>query len=442
MKKYRLTANLGLKICSLIFAAVLWFIVTNINDPVVAVRFGNIPVTIRNTDLITDAGDVYQIIDNSDTIGTVTILAPRSVADSFSRDNVIATADVSDMTARNTMSIQLSVSKYSNEIESIKGSIDTVKLDVEKKKTKTLELHATTSGTVSDGYMIGNIQTEQNLIRISGPELSIDKIKTAAVDVDVSGFTSDIGTDADIKYYDADGNVVNSDAITSNIQNVRVNVEILKTKYCTLEYEVSGKPAEGYMLTGKIDSTPDEVLIAGKSSVLKQIESISIKDSQLNVQGLSSDLSATVDLSKYLPSGVAFGESEFNGIASVTVHIEPVEKKSLELKTGKISIENAADGVNVEVDGEEVQKSDTVSIQLSGLKDAIDALTENDITAVIDMNDIEGNSTGTIASGNYKADVSLNLPEGVTAEDLTVWITVDANEAADNSSAISGNSAD
>ena len=224
MKKFRLTANWGLKLASLIFAAVLWFLVTNINNPIVTVRFGNVPVTIKNASLITDAGDVYEVVDNTDVISTVTILAPRSIADSFSKENIVAVADVNDLTSRNTVNIQLSVNKYSNEIDNISGSIDTLKLNIEKKKTATLPLQATTSGTLSDGYIIGDVSTEQNMIRITGPESVIQKVNSAAVDVDVTGFTSNIGTDADIKLYDANGKVINNDSIQMNISSYRINM--------------------------------------------------------------------------------------------------------------------------------------------------------------------------------------------------------------------------
>ena len=308
MRKFRLTANWGLKLASLIFAAVLWFLVTNINNPIVAVRFGNVPVTIKNASLITDAGDVYEVVDNTDVISTVTVLAPRSIADSFSKENIVAVADVNDLTSRNTVNIQLSVNKYSNEIDNISGSIDTLKLNIEKKKTATLPLQATTSGTLSDGYIIGDVSTEQNMIRITGPESVIQKVNSAAVDVDVTGFTSNIGTDADIKLYDANGKVINNDSIQMNISSVRVNVQILQDKYVTLHYTLKGKPADGYMLTGKIESTPDKILIAGKSSALQGIETIEITDDKLDVSGLRSDLETTIDLDHYLPSGISFGD--------------------------------------------------------------------------------------------------------------------------------------
>ena len=38
------TKNWGLKLGSLIFACVLWVIVTNINDPVIQYKVSNVPV--------------------------------------------------------------------------------------------------------------------------------------------------------------------------------------------------------------------------------------------------------------------------------------------------------------------------------------------------------------------------------------------------------------
>ena len=51
MKKYKLTTNLGLKIIAFIFAAFLWFVVVNLDNPVGSSTFRDIPVLIV-TDVI------------------------------------------------------------------------------------------------------------------------------------------------------------------------------------------------------------------------------------------------------------------------------------------------------------------------------------------------------------------------------------------------------
>ena len=132
------------------------------------------------------------------------VRAPRSVISELKADNIIATADVSELSSLDTISIKLSTDVSYRDIVSITGSIDTVKLNIENKRSKALALKATAVGKQENGYIIGDITTDQNLVRISGPQSVIDRIARASVEVDVSGMTSDILTNAEIKFYDAE----------------------------------------------------------------------------------------------------------------------------------------------------------------------------------------------------------------------------------------------
>ena len=185
---------------------------------------------MKNTNLITDQGQVYTILDGSDIISSVTLYAPRSIIDSLSQNNIVATADVQDLSSLNTVSINVTTNKYRDKIEKFVTSSDVVKLSVERKASKSLVLGATTSGSLADGYVIGDVNTDQNMVRISGPESVVNRVKSASVDVDVTGFTSNIGTDADIMLLDSDGEPVDTSLVSMNIKTVRVNVVIYETK--------------------------------------------------------------------------------------------------------------------------------------------------------------------------------------------------------------------
>ncbi len=422
----KLTSNWGLKLASVVFAAILWFLITNINDPVVSQTFYDVPVTIKNTSLITENGQVYEVLDDTDVISTVKVYAPRTAIDSLSKDNIVATADVANMTSNYTIAISLSTNKYSNEIESITGSIDTVKLDVEDKATKTLALTATTSGTLEDGYIVGTVSTEQNLIRVSGPESIVSQIKSAVVDVDVTGFTSNIGTDADIKLYDEEGNVVSEGNLTLNITSVRVNVTILETKRVPIVYTITGTPASGYQLTGVIDSTPDTILIAGRSSALSEVDFIGVSDALLNVQGLTENLETTIDLTNYLPSNISFGDSDFNGIVSVVVHIEETKSKTVDLDVSSFTISNVPEGYQVTIVTGEEEGDTTQSITVSGLQAALDTATASTITGEIDMQEfMDSRELDNLVAGTYSTSVDLTLPDGVsTSDSVSVQILI------------------
>lgn len=425
MKK--LTSNWGLKLASLIFAIIVWFLVTNINDPVTSVRYTNIPVTLKNTNLITDQGQVYTVLDNTDTISAVTIYAPRSIIDSLSQNNIVATADIQDLSSLNTVSINVTTNKYSDKIENISTSNDVVKLSVERKASKSLAITATTSGTLSDGYVIGDVSTGQNMIRINGPESIVQKVQSAEVDVDVTGFTSDIITNADIVLYDVDGNQVDTSQITMNAKTVNVNVTIYGTKYVPLKFTIKGEPANGYALTGKVDTNPDQVLIAGKNSAIASVKEIVIDDEQLDVTGLTGNLACTIDVEDYLPSGVILGDKDYNGTAAVVVHIEGVAEETFDVDIKNITVGDVADGYTAEIEDGEY---DTVSLTLTGLVSTIRSVEASSLTGTVDVNSFVQNSdNGELADGTYSVDVDWNLPDGVKATNtVSVYVKIEKKD--------------
>ena len=177
--KHRITKNWGLKLVSFLFAVMLWIIVTNINDPISPLEVNNIPVTIKNENLITDKGQIFEVLDGTNMIDSVIIRAPRSIIDTLSASNVIAEADMNDLTSLNTISIKLYTNKYNDKVESIKGNIESVKLNIEDKQAKSLPIRPNVTGEIEEGYMVGNVSTEQNLIRVSGPKSVVSQIARA-----------------------------------------------------------------------------------------------------------------------------------------------------------------------------------------------------------------------------------------------------------------------
>ena len=323
MEKFRLTHNLGLKIASLVFAAALWFLVTNLSDPVTSITLSNIPVQLQNTAAITSRGEIYEVLEGTDTISTVTVFAPRSIVDTLSASNIIATADLSELSSLDTASIELHTNKYADRIESISGSHDTVKLNIEERKSKILQIDAFVLGTAPDGYQVDGITTEQNQLRISGPASAIDAVSQAAVEVDVTGFTEDIGTDVAIHLYDDVGDEVERSSITKNITTVRANITILQTKWLTLDVTPVGTPAAGYKVLGDARTTPERILVSGRQGVLSGMERLDITDAAVDVSGLTSDLITSISIRSALPAGTKFGDVDYNGAVTVTVPIGP-----------------------------------------------------------------------------------------------------------------------
>lgn len=402
----KLLRNWGLKLCSFLIAAVLWLIVTNINDPVGTFRVYNVPVTIQNADLITDSGQVYEVLDHTDVIDVVTISAKRSIIDSLDESNIIAVADMNELTNLNTIAIKLSTNKYNDKLESIKGNIDNVKLNIEDEKTKTLPLRTVTIGTVKEGYMVGDITTEQNLVEITGPESVVSQVKRAVATVNVSGFTNNIGTDSAIRLYDENDKIIDVASIEKNISKVRVTVEILELKTVDIVWRTTGTPARGYLANGEIDAGRNSITIAGKSKAIANLNFIEIPETVLDITGASENLETVVDLTDYLPDGVILAEEDFKGKVNVTVGVEPAAEKVVAMDINKIQIMNLPEGFDVEIDTEE----DAYDITLMGLERDLDALDMNAVQASVDITALmEAEGISTLSAGNYMANVTFTL---------------------------------
>lgn len=419
--KNKLTNNLGLKLASVFFAVIIWLVVNSINNPTINDVYYNIPVKLLNTELITDSGQVYEVLDNTDVISRVTVWAPRSVISELDEENIVATADVSELSSLDTISIKLTTNISSGDISRISGSIDTVKLNIEDKRSKALALKATVSGKVPKGYLVGDITTDQNLIRISGPQSVIDQIAKAAVDVDVTGMTSDIVTNADIKFYDEDDNLIDTRNISQNIKSVGVEINIWQTAEVPLSYSVMGKVASGYRDTGVIEGEGQTVVVAGKSNTIKNITSIDVPAEALDITDQSENYTVDLDIRKYLPEGVFLANSG-DAIQTVTVYIERETSKKLEIRAEKVKITNLPEGYDASISG----LDSSFIIELIGLPQDMAAVQANSVNGVVDivewMNQHEMTEP---MPGYYTVEVDFGLPDRVSLlEPVTVTLHI------------------
>lgn len=419
--KNKLTHNLGLKLVSVFFAVILWLVVNSVNNPTIDNTFYNVPVKLLNTDLITDSGQVYEVLDNTDVISRVTVWAPRSVLSALDEENIVATADVSELSSLDTISIKLTTNVSSKDISRITGSIDTVKLKIEDKKSKALSLRSSVSGQVPKGYLVGEITTDQNLIRISGPQTVIDQIAKASVDVDVSGMTSDIVTNAEIKFYDEDDNLVDTKNITQNIKTVGVEIKIWQTAEVPVNYSIMGKAAAGYRDTGVIEGNGRTIVIAGKPSVIKNITAIQVPAEALDITDQSEDYIAEIDIRDYLPDNVFLADSA-NAIQTVTVYIERETSKKLEIREEKVRITNLPEGYNASISGLE----GSFVIEVIGLSQDVSTIQANNIAGTVDIQEWMNRQGMTEPEpGYYTVEVDFGLSDRVSLlEPVTVTLHI------------------
>ena len=429
----------GVLTMAVILAVICWILINSVNDPISYMTITNVQVKLLNTSMITDQGNVYTVLDDTDVVPVVTVKARRSVIEDLDKDDIYATADIEDMTSLNTVEIQYYSSKYDSEIEDIDGSIENVLLSIETKLTDIFVLEVASSGEPADGYELDSVSAEQNQVRVSGPESVVSSIASAIATVDVSGATSSISTYVDVKLYDSEGNSIDTSDLTLNITTVKVTATVLPWKTVPITVEVGGTPADGYVTNGVVTVDPESVRLAGRSTLLSSIDSVVIPAEAVNIDGCTSSLQITVNIEDYLPEGVTLSDSG-SGTVNITVGIEAAETQSLSVNLSDITLDNIPDGYKAQIvsvnDGSrtvtQTSSRSTLSVTLTGLSASIDAVTLSSLAPVIDVGAAVGSSnTSRDYTGTYTATVSLTVPDGLTLENvLTASIEVAAEDEA------------
>lgn len=425
MKK-SLTNNIGLKLLAFIFAFMLWLLVVNIDDPVGSKTFENIPVTIEHSEVVTQDQRSYQVLDGTDTV-SVSVSATRSVLEKISAENIVATADMRELYLESQIPIEITIPGY--EFESATASPRNVQVKIEQNKSDTFPITVTTTGTVRDGYVLGNVQADPERVTVNGPESVIDQISKVVAEVNVSGLSSDSSIDATLTYYDADNNEISAEQLANNLgtTGVKVNVTLYHTARIPVTVDTSGvTAADGYTIS-EVSWTPEEIQLAGEEDVLEALKEIRIPADAIDITSISQRTEKTVDITPYLPEGTRLVDENGNNIL-VTARVAKEGTKSFDIPVGSITVNNLDDDLTISGYG----SGDDLEVHIGGPQAQLDSLELGDLTVSIDLKSCT-------KAGEYEVPVTITLPSDASdcsvETSVTVKVTLEQRTtAADNNS--------
>ena len=425
MKK-SLTNNIGLKLLAFIFAFMLWLLVVNIDDPVGSKTFENIPVTIEHSEVVTQDQRSYQVLDGTDTV-SVSVSATRSVLEKISAENIVATADMRELYLESQIPIEITIPGY--EFESATASPRNVQVKIEQNKSDTFPITVTTTGTVRDGYVLGNVQADPERVTVNGPESVIDQISKVVAEVNVSGLSSDSSIDATLTYYDADNNEISAEQLANNLgtTGVKVNVTLYHTARIPVTVDTSGvTAADGYTIS-EVSWTPEEIQLAGEEDVLEALKEIRIPADAIDITSISQRTEKTVDITPYLPEETRLVDENGNNIL-VTARVAKEGTKSFDIPVGSITVNNLDDDLTISGYG----SGDDLEVHIGGPQAQLDSLELGDLSVSIDLKSCT-------KAGEYEVPVTITLPSDASdcsvETSVTVKVTLEQRTtAADNNS--------
>ncbi len=420
MKK-KLLHNWTLKLASLIVAFLLWFMIIQFEQPMDKVTFSNVKVNLINTELLDNGNKYYEVLNDTDVV-RVTVKAPRNVTEKLSASDIIAVADVNNLTNINTIEIDLDVPN--EEVYSVTANHDAVRLHVENRASKWVRVNYGTTGEVAAGYMVTDVSPDQTLVEISGPASAVAQVSYAGVQLSVEGATNSISANVDVSLYNEAGNLLHLNTLSKNVDFIHMDVRVLAAKEVPLDVRTSGKVAEGYLLTGEIETSPEKLMLAGSAATLNGISKVTIPGELVDISGASADVVKVIDIREYLPENIELASKVYNGRIKVTVHVEAEEVKDLQIPVGNIDIRNVPEGFAV-MYPEEITEC---TVKISGLKKNVEALQPVEVSGYVDVAEwMREQEITELVTGTYIIPVVFEKKEGIVIEnEVSVTVNVEA----------------
>lgn len=390
MKK-KLTRNIGLKILSIILAAILWLIITNVDDPVTTEDF-SVDVKILNEDAIASLDQVYEIIEGERI--NFTAAARRSIAENLKESDFVVTADFEKLSDVNAVTIDISCPRYGDDVTITDGLYQVMKVNLEDLVEKNFKVNVITQGEPADGYFVGK-KTANTIVRVSGPKSKIERINEIVVKVDVSEVSDSFRAWEDPKALDEDGQEIDASNLAFSENSVSINIGIYKTKTINLLITASGEPADGYVMTN-VEYEPKTIEVAGEDEALNSIKYLPTTES---ITGANKNIEKEINLQDLLEEGlIIVGEDQ---TAVINIIIEKEETKDLTLRPVDIEVRNKGEALNISY-----VTTAPITLRVAGPASELDKITRSSIKAYIDLSGC--------TFGTYDLKVNADLPAHTT----------------------------
>ena len=389
------TRNIGWKILSLIIAVGFWLIVVNLIDPTTKRTFEGIPVEILNETAITSADQVYEV-ESGDTVN-VTITSKRSLVERLQAKDFVATADLSDLSPVNAVSIQVKLKKNPENVSyELSWNNSVLKVKLEKRITEKYKVQVKSIGETEEGYVLGDVTVKPNIIEVSGGESKMKSIDHVGVTVELSGQSEKFSTKATPMAYNSAGDVIDSSKLTFSVTEVKVTVGVRQTMEVPVEVTTTGEPAEGYHLI-QTDRQPESIRVSSDDpSLLTRDLVIRL---EVDIEGATADVEKEIDITDRLGEGYIIEDD--TTVVSVRCEIGKSGERSFYLTGNDVEVLNSPQNYSVSL----LDPERRYEVELSGSNEKLKTVEIKDLNASIDI--------GNLGEGTHSVAVRFDPPEGV-----------------------------
>lgn len=384
MKNF-LSKNLGLKILSLLFTLLLF---STANKDVSLRKVFTVPLQVLGEEILAER-ELFVYPTPPETI-KVTLRGGSTALQNINAQDLKATIDLSDVETKGPKELPVEVTGF---LPNVKLEEIAVNINVDDLLSKTVPIKVTYTEQLQDQYARRYIAQSDDKAYLTGPAEVVESIAQGSVLVTADMLKDDDGyfkKTLGIQWMDDQGRPVDSEIIKSSVQFIEVTM--YPEKEVPVYVNLEGDAADGYRITD-VAAMPQTLRICADPQTLAQIERIETR--AVDVEGLTSNKNQLVSLMEY--DGVYLGLGQPSQV-EVRVKVEALSIRTFEI--------TEIDPINLPDEYEATVMPESVTVTLKGLASVLDALTEEDLYAEVDMTDA--------VRGTRKYTVTVrDVPEGV-----------------------------
>lgn len=377
-------SKIGYIALSVLIAFGLWLYVITSVSPGSEDTYDDVPVILSGETVLQERGLMITSV-SSDTV-TLKLSGNRSDLAQVNRGNITVKADLSKIYEPGSQ-LQLSTTvSFPGNLPSNAFVIESknpgyLYVNVERRVTKEVPVEIQWIGSAPEGYLSDreNSTLDYTSVSVTGPESVTDRIEKAVIQADLTDQRESISQSFRYTLCDGEGNPVDAELITTNVEEVRLDVRIQKVKDITLVYNI----VEGG------GATRDNV------SVTMSAETIRVCGSEVAIDAMEDQLVVgTINLAELTKSGnLTFQVVLPEGITNLSA-ITEVEATVLlsGLTTRDYVLENIQ-SINIPEGMEAELITEKLTVTVRGPAELMSKLTAENITATVDFTGAEAGTT-------------------------------------------------
>ena len=319
---------------SLVCAFCLWLYVISAVSPGSTDTYYNIPIVWEGESLLNENGLMVTAV-SSNTVN-LKLSGNRSDLSRVNSGNITIKADLSGIREPGSqIRITYSTPTFPGDVASNAFVIeskdpDSIYVTVVRRVSKTVPVEVIWNGSPAEGFMIDreNKVLDFPSVTVTGPEAVVDSIAKATIAVDLEGRRESISETYHYTLCDENGDPVDAKLITTDVEEVRLEVAIRRVKDLRLTYNlIEGGGANQNNTT--ITLSAETIRVSGSETALDNMGDV-LSIGTINLGEIQKDASLTFVVS--LPEGVinltgvteVTADVKFNGLATRELTVEKI----------------------------------------------------------------------------------------------------------------------